>query len=127
MASLTNFSGVFQIKAPSATASLNAAGLVVRDQVSSLNYMSMGPVATGGTTNQNDLIGVTPLYPYNERAIRNAPKTAAEAWTAGQKLYLIVATGIYTTTVGTNQLAGVALADVAAAATVGDVLPCTPF
>lgn len=127
MASLTNFSGVLQIKAPSATASLNIAGLVVKDQVSSNNFMSMGPVSVGGTTAQNDLIGATPLFPYNERAIRNAAKTAAEAWTAGQKLYLIVATGVYTTTVGANQLAGIALADVTAAAVLGDVLPSSPF
>lgn len=127
MASLTNFSGVLSIRAPSATPALNIAGLIVRDQVSSVNYMSMGPISVGGTTNQNDLIGVTPLFPYNERAIRNAPKTAAEAWVSGQRLYLIVATGVYTITVGANVVAGIALADVAAAATVGDVLPATSF
>lgn len=123
---MSDFGGTMVVKAPSATPANNAAGQIVTVQTN--NYLSHGPVAIGGTTNQNDNIVVTPIWAQGvPKVIRQAKKTAAEAWVAGQKLYLIVATGTYTTTVGSNQLAGVAYADAAAADVLGDVVPGTPF
>lgn len=123
---MSDFGGTMVVKAPSATASLNAAGNIVTVQTN--NYLSHGPAVVNGTTAQNDLIVVSPIWAQGiPKIIRQAKKTAAEAWTAGQKLYLIVATGTYTTTVGSNQLAGVAYADALAADTLGDVVPGTPF
>ena len=55
------------------------------------------------------------------RCVRSFPKTAAEAWAFGQALYVIAATGIATTTVGTNKRLGYAASVQIAADTVGDV------
>lgn len=123
MPTTSDFSGVFVAKAPSATASDNAAGKIVTIQ--SNRFLSLGPVALGGTTAQNDEILVRPLFSNAGVAIEDAPKTAGEAWTAGQTLYLISGTNIYTTTKSTNLVGGIALADAASAATTGRVLPAT--
>lgn len=123
MPTTSDFSGVFVGLAPSATAANNAAGQIVTIQ--SNRFLSMGPVDLGGTTAQNDRILVRPLFSNAGVAIEDAAKTAGEAWTAGQTLYLISATNVYTTTKGTNLVGGIALADAASAATVGRVLPAT--
>lgn len=123
---MSDFAGTLTVKAPSATAANNAAGNIVT--VQSCTYLSHGPVLLNGTTAQNDLIVVSPLWAQGiAKIVHNAPKTAGEAWTAGQKVYLITATNIYTTTSTANQLAGVAAADAASAATVGEVIPGSPF
>jgi len=124
MPTISDFSGLLVAKAPSATASLNVAGLDVIIQ--SNHFVSMGPIAVGGTTAQNDLIGVIPKFAFGAKIIKNAVKVAGATWTVGQTLYLVAADGSYTATKSTNLVGGIAAADAASAAVVGDVLPCTP-
>jgi hypothetical protein len=123
MPTMTDFSGVFTAKAPSATAANNAAGKDV--VIQSNHFLSHGAASVGGTTAQNDLILVTPKFAFGSKIIKNAVKAAGATWTAGQTVYLVAADGSYTTTKGTNLVGGIAVADAASAATVGDVLPCT--
>lgn len=120
----SDFSGVLTILAPSATASLNAAGNIVLDQTSSNTFLSLGPATVGGTTAQNDPILVLPMFPYAPKVIKNVVKTAGTAWTAGQSIYLITATGVFITTSGTgNVLFGIAADAATSAATVGNIIP----
>lgn len=56
-----------------------------------------------------------------ESLIKDAPKTIAEAWAVGQKLYFDPATGKFTTTAGVLALAGRAAAPALAADTTGSV------
>ena len=123
MPSLVDFSGVLTVAAPSITAANNVAGKDII--VQSNHFVSLGPVALGGTTAQNDLIIATPKFAYGAKVIKNAVKAAGATWTAGQTVYLVAADGSYTATKGTNLVGGIAAADAASAATVGDVLPCT--
>jgi hypothetical protein len=125
---MSDFSGVLTLKAPSATAANNAAGNIVVDQVSSNTFLSLGPVLLNGTTAQNDIIGVVPMFPVGVNKIMiNVPKTAGATWTRGQSIYLITATGIFITTSGTGKvLFGIATDDAASADTVGNILPCQP-
>lgn len=123
MPSLVDFSGVLTVAAPSATAANNVAGKDII--VTSNHFVSLGPVALGGTTNQNDPILAIPKFAFGSKIIKNAVKAAGAAWTTGQTVYLVAADGSYTTTKGTNLVGGIAAADAASAATVGDVLPCT--
>lgn len=122
---LSDFSGVLTAAAPSATAANNVAGKLVT--IESNTFLSLGPIALGGTTEQDDPIAVIPAFPYIPKILKNAPKTASEAWTAGESVYLITSTNVYTTSASGNTLAGIAAADAASAATLGDVIPSAPF
>ncbi len=124
---MTDFSGVLKLAAPSATASLNAAGNFVT--VQSLSYLSLGPTALGGTTAQNDIIACVPMFPYSPKKMVNVLKTGSQAWTAGQAIYLIQATGAYTTAgISTGVVLAGIVADAAASADVlGNIIPCVPF
>lgn len=124
MATLSDFSGVLQLAAPDATAANNVAGKLIT--VGTSHYISLGPVALGGTTAQNDIIGAIPLFAFSPKVIVGAAKTAGATWTAGQTLYLIAATNIYTTASTGNLIAGVAVRAAASGDTTGDVLPCAP-
>jgi hypothetical protein len=127
MPTTSDFSGVLTIKAPDATAANNAAGKQVLEATSSYTFLSLGPITVGGSTAQNELIAVTPMFPFNPKVIKNVVKTAGTAWVAGQAIYLITATGVFITTSGTGKvLFGIAAADATSAATVGDLLPCQP-
>jgi len=121
----TDFSGVLVIAAPSATAALNAAGLIVKDQVSSLHYLSLGSTSNGGSLAQNAPIEVIPAFPYNNKALVNAPKKTGATWTAGQKLYISTG-GIWQTMATGGTVDAIALADAASTESVGTVLPCVP-
>lgn len=123
MPTITDFAGTLVVAAPSATAANNAAGKDVI--VQSNHFVSLGPTTVGGTTAQNDPIVVIPKFAFGSKIIKNAVKAAAQTWTAGQTVYLVAADGSYTTTKGTNLVGGIAAADAATAATVGDVLPAT--
>lgn len=124
MPTITDFSGVLVVKAPSATAANNAAGKDVI--VQSNHFLSLGAVQVQNTDPaQNDLIQVVPKFAYGTKVIKNAVKASGATWTAGQTVYLVAADGSYTATKGTNLVGGIAVADAASAATVGDVLPCT--
>jgi hypothetical protein len=123
MPTISDFAGTLVAKAPSATAANNAAGKDV--VIQSNHFVSLGPVALGGTTAQNDLIVVTPKFPTGNKLIKNAVKAAGATWTAGQTVYIVNADGSYTATKGTNFVGGIAAADAASAATVGDVIPAT--
>jgi len=123
MPTITDFSGVLTVKAPSATAANNAAGKDII--VQSNHFVSLGPVALNGTTAQNDLILAIPKFAYGPKVIKNAVKASGATWTAGQTLYIVAADGSYTATKGTNLVGGIAAADAASAAVLGDVLPCT--
>lgn len=123
MPTLTDFAGTLVVKAPSATAANNVAGKDII--VQSNHFISMGPTLVGGTTAQNDLIIAVPKFAYGTKLIVNAVKAAAQTWTAGQTVYLVVADGSYTTTKGTNLVGGIAAADAASADVVGTVLPAT--
>jgi hypothetical protein len=120
---ISDFSGVLTLKAPSATAANNAAGKDI--VVQSNHFISMGPIAVGGTTAQNDLIAAIPKFAFGSKIIKNAVKASGATWTAGQTVYLVAADGSYTATKGTNLVGGIAAADAASADTIGDVLPCT--
>ena len=124
MPSLVDFAGTLTVLAPSATAANNAAGKDVI--VQSNHFISLG--GTLGSANppaQNDPIVVVPKFAFGTKIIKNAVKAAAQTWTAGQTVYLVAADGSYTTTKGTNLVGGIAAADAASAAVVGDVLPAT--
>ena len=124
---MSDFSGVLTVAAPSATATNNVAGKFIT--VQSLSYLSLGPIAVGGTTAQNDLIAAVPLFPFSPKVMRGVLKTASQAWVVGQAIYLIVATGAYTTA-GVSSgvvLAGIVATAAASADVVGDIIPATPF
>lgn len=124
---LSDFSGVLVIPAPSATAANNAAGLIVLDQVSSNTFISQGSTLVGGSLAQNQPLAVVPAFPFGPKILVNVPKTAGATWTIGQSLYLITATGIFVTTSGTGKvLFGVAASTQASADTLGNVLPSQP-
>jgi hypothetical protein len=123
MPTISDFAGTLVVKAPSATAANNVAGKDI--VVQSNHFVSMGPVALGGTTAQNDLIVAVPKFPCGPKVLRNVVKAAGATWTAGQTVYIVNADGSYTATKGTNFVAGIAAADAASAATVGDVIPAT--
>lgn len=120
----SDFSGVLVAPAPDATPANNAAGVLVT--VQSNHFLSLGSTSVGGSLAQNEPIAIEPLFPHRNKVIKNAPKTASEAWAVGQTLYIIDATNIYTTTAGSNLVAGVAASVAASAAVVGDVLPSIP-
>ena len=121
---ITDFSGVLTVAAPGAVAANNAAGKDIIVQAN--HFLSLGPVALNGTTAQNELILAIPKFAYGPKVIRNAVKTAGQAWVAGQSVYLVAADGSYTTTKLAGLVGGIAFAGAAAADVVGDVLPCTP-
>lgn len=123
MPTLTDFSGVITVAAPSATAANNAAGNDIIVQTN--HFVSLGPVALNGTTNQNDLILAIPKFAFGSKVIRNAVKASGATWTAGQTVYMVAADGSYTATKGTNLVGGIAAADAASGAVLGDVLPAT--
>ena len=123
----SDFSGVLVIKAPSATAANNAAGQICLEATSSYTFLSFGSVAVGGSTAQNELIAVEPMFPCSHKKLVDVAKTAGTAWVAGQAIYLITATGIFITTSGTGKvLFGIAANDAASAATVGNLIPSSP-
>lgn len=62
-------------------------------------------------------VGATGSVQYKEVFL--VKKTAAQAWTNGQRLYFNAGTSAATTTVGSNAVAGVAFKDALAADTVG--------
>jgi predicted RecA/RadA family phage recombinase len=124
----TDFSGVFTLAAPSATAASNAAGNVVVDQVSSLHYLSLGSTSNAGSLAQNAPIAVEPLFATSRKALVNAVKKTGATWTAGQKLYLKTTGAAWqTTSTGASTCTGIAIADAASAASVGTVLPAVPL
>jgi hypothetical protein len=91
MPTISDFAGTLVAKAPSATAANNAAGKDV--VIQSNHFLSLGPVAVGGTTAQNDQIVVTPKFPCGNKIIKNAVKASGATWTAGQTLYIVAADG----------------------------------
>jgi hypothetical protein len=122
MPTITDFSGVLVVKAPSATAANNAAGKDII--VQSNHFVSLGAIKVQNTDPaQNELIQAYPKFPFSPKIIKNAVKAAGATWTAGQTLYIVAADGSYTATKGTNLVGGIAAADAASAATVGDVIP----
>ena len=123
MPTITDFSGTLVVLAPSATAANNAAGKDVI--VQSNHFVSLGSTLVNGTTNQNDPILVIPKFAFGSKILKNVVKAAAQTWTAGQTVYVVAADGSYTTTKGTNLVGGIAAADAASAAVLGDVLPAT--
>lgn len=114
MATLSDFSGVMTVIAPAGNA---VVGIPVK--VQGAYFLPQSAALSGAPFN-----GLL-LHPTMGKKVIGAPKTAAEAWTAGQKLYFIAATGVLTTTVGTNDFAGFAAADAIAAATSGDFIPAS--
>jgi predicted RecA/RadA family phage recombinase len=103
------------------------------------NYKSSGDVLTfvapsGGVVSGTPLVieditvvpAVTALETVAfEGMIRgrfSVPKTAGQTWDVGEKIYIIVGTGIFTTTASTNVLAGIVAAAAESAATTGEVV-----
>jgi predicted RecA/RadA family phage recombinase len=96
----------------------------------SLQIVATADVVGGQLYAQGDIVGVVvadaaigeQFTLKIEGAYTGVPKTAAEAWTAGESLYYVTATGALTTTAAGNIKAGYAFADALAADVVGDIL-----
>lgn len=71
-----------------------------------------------GVATSNAAAGVSTVFE-TQPSIYSFPKLAGEAWTLGQKVYWDTTNFRFTTTVGTNVLAGNAAAAAAAPDTVG--------
>lgn len=91
-------------------------------------FIVEGPAAGNGATVANGaLCRARPVGVWASKIHVAAPKTAGQAWTAGQTVYLISATNVWTTTKGTNLVGGIVAKDAASADTTGDVLPGIPL
>ena len=123
MATLSDFGGV--LKLVNSTGGAVAAGDVVTIQAN--RWLVDGPELVGGSLAASATIRAFLLSPSINKVLVGAAKTAGQAWTAGQTVYLITGTNVWTSTKGTNLVAGIVAADAASAATLGDVIPAIPF
>jgi predicted RecA/RadA family phage recombinase len=88
-----------------------------------------GTIASGDLVRINSLIGVAATNASTGEAVEikttgvfDLPKTSAQAWSAGQPVYMISGTGLLTNVAGTgNYLAGVAVLDAANPSATGRV------
>jgi predicted RecA/RadA family phage recombinase len=88
-----------------------------------------GTIASGDLVRINSLIGVAATSATTGEAVEiktsgvfDLPKTSAQAWSAGQPVYMISGTGLLTNVAGTgNYLAGVAVLDAANPSATGRV------
>lgn len=104
------------------------------------NYVQVGDTVTLHVPDQTDGISsgdglvvgsifgvaVTDVEPdsdgeFKTTGVFDLPKTTGEAWTQGQRIYWVAATGKCTTTAGSNKLIGTALEIEESADTIGRV------
>lgn len=123
MATLSDFAGALKVVN-------NTGGAVTVGDVFAIQsnrFIVDGPENLGGSLANGATIRARPLGAWDQKILVNAAKTSGQAWTAGQTVYLIAATNVWTTTKGTNLVGGIVAKDAASADTVGDVLPGVPF
>lgn len=123
MATLSDFGGI--LKVVNDTGGAVAAGDVVAIQ--SNRFIIDGPENLGGSLANGATLRAKPIGAWDSKVLVGALKTAGQAWTAGQTVYLIAATNTWTTTKSTNLVGGIVAKAAASADTTGDVLPGIPF
>lgn len=123
MATLSDFGGILKIA--NSTGGAVAAGDVVTIQ--SNRFLVDGPELLGGSLANGASIRAKPIGAWDTKILVGAAKTAAQIWTAGQTVYLITGTNVWTSTKGTNLVGGIAAKDAASADTTADVLCGIPF
>jgi hypothetical protein len=123
MATLSDFGGI--LKLTNSTGGAVAAGDVVTIQAN--RFLVDGPENLGGSLANGATIRARPIGAWDTKVLVAAAKTAAQAWTPGQTVYLITGTNVWTSTKGTNLVGGIVVNAAASADTVGDVLPGIPF
>ena len=119
----SDFSGVLTLV--NSTGGAVTAGDIVTIQ--SNRFLVMGPQNLGGTLNNGDTIVCFMVSPFLPKVLRNAVKTAGQAWTAGQTVYLITGTNVWTSTKGTNLVGGIVYVDADSADVLGSVVPTIPY
>lgn len=105
-------------------------GAVVAGDIATIQsnrFLVLGPQNLGGTLANGDTIVAMLISPFVPKVLRNAVKTAGQAWTAGQTVYLITGTNVWTSTKGTNLVGGIVYVDAASADVVGSVVPTIPY
>ena len=123
MATLSDFGGI--LKVANSTGGAVAAGDVVTIQ--SNRFLVDGPELLGGSLANGASIRAKPIGAWDNKILVGAAKTAGATWTAGQTVYLITGTNVWTATKSTNLVGGIAAKDAASGDTTGDVLCGVPF
>lgn len=123
MATLSDFGGI--LKLTNSTGGAVAAGDVVTIQAN--RFLVDGPENLGGSLANGASIRAKPIGAWDTKVLVAAAKTAGQAWTPGQTVYLITGTNVWTSTKSTNLVGGIVVNAAASADTVGDVLPGIPF